>query len=198
MNTIENKFRYTKTNCCCCSKLIDIYLIYDHTNLTIYTDQNRSKILVQIPKDDIVCINKRQIDKNDVYKFSIHYYGANRKLKEIKLKANSRSEMNNWIKRLREVIKPTPYDVKPENGYQTGTLNFNIKDSKKFYITLCHLEYILCRPQFKSFFDYYRKKKNPNYGINYEMESQNEETNNLKTQYYSNEYKGIDTNENQE
>ena len=73
---------------------------------------------MRIPSSNIVAINKRQIDKNDLHKFSIFYYNTNNNIKEIKLKAVNRSEMNNWIINLNKIYKQKEYKPNVGKSYE--------------------------------------------------------------------------------
>ena len=176
---IQNTFKYTDTYCCCCSKLVDATLIYDYKTLLVFKGNNINKPLVNVPTEDIVCINKRQITKDDVYKFSIHYYNTSKQLKEIKLRTSSKSDTQYWINKLRTAINPKPFRCYCAKGYEECVLQFPVRDCKQFYIKLCHLEYILHRRQFMKFFDYYREKiGKAKSEDNYEEEEEEQDQNN--------------------
>jgi hypothetical protein len=50
---------------------------------------------------DIVCVNKRQMDRFDIRSISIHYITGN-KLNELRLKCVSRAEVDEWIRKFRD------------------------------------------------------------------------------------------------
>ncbi len=114
-----------------------------------------------IPRDKVIAINKRQIDRNDVFKFSIYYQlSDDSKIKEIKLKATSRGDTDRWISTLRKAINPKKYEFKYDKTTQEdANLLFPYCDTRKQYLALCHLEYILCREKMMNFFEYYFEKK---------------------------------------
>lgn len=146
------------------------------TSLTLYTDEIKHIVFLQIPRESIVAINKRQINRYDVFKFSLHYKINNTHIiKEIKLRARSRSDTDYWISTLRKIIQPKPYQFEYDtSSEEKASLLFRYNDLKKFYIAMCHLEYILHKDNMKDFFRCYNSKK------------KNNECNNNKTKADSN------------
>lgn len=154
-------FKYSVNNFCCCRKLIDLYLDLTKSAFNLYKDKEKKKIFLSIPREKIIAINKRQIDKYDVFKLSVYYQLAqNEPIKEIKLKANSRADTDKWIKILRNIIKPKKYYfVYNEKTQDDASLLFPVGDTKQFYLSMCHLEYILCKGKMSDFFRYYSEKR---------------------------------------
>jgi hypothetical protein len=68
-------------------------------SLSFYWDKEMLKAFLTIPWEKIICVNKRQIEKQDLYTFSIHYFNEKNKQTEIRLKCISRSECDDWIKK---------------------------------------------------------------------------------------------------
>ena len=164
----EGTFKYTQKRCCCCNKLIDLYFVLTKEKLLFYKDKEKNKLFLEINRDHVIAINKRQIDKYDVNKFSIYWQRPEEEIiHEIKLKAKTRSETDSWIRNLRELIQPKRYEFKyDKENYIDANELFHFRDTKEFYIALCHLEYILLRNKMIDFFEYYRNKDKNVYNNN--------------------------------
>ena len=173
MNNIEKegKFRYFIKRCCCCEKMIVLHFVLTSDKLLFYEDENKIKLFLEIPREHVIAINKRQIDKHDVFKFSIYYQNPNEDIiHEIKLKTTSRSETDKWIKDLRKLINPKRYEFKyDKENYIDANELYHFRDTKKFYLALCHLEYILLRNRMIDFFEFYRNRGNINSNNNDSM-----------------------------
>ena len=173
MNNIEKegKFRYFIRRCCCCEKMIVLHFVLTSDKLLFYEDENKIKLFLEIPREHVIAINKRQIDKHDVFKFSIYYQNPNEDIiHEIKLKTTSRSETDKWIKDLRKLINPKRYEFKyDKENYIDANELYHFRDTKKFYLALCHLEYILLRNRMIDFFEFYRNRGNINNNNNDSM-----------------------------
>ena len=173
MNNIEKegKFRYFIKRCCCCEKMIVLHFVLTSDKLLFYEDENKIKLFLEIPREHVIAINKRQIDKHDVFKFSIYYQNPNEDIiHEIKLKTTSRSETDKWIKDLRKLINPKRYEFKyDKENYIDANELYHFRDTKKFYLALCHLEYILLRNRMIDFFEFYRNRGNINNNNNDSM-----------------------------
>jgi hypothetical protein len=155
---LEGRFRYTINYCCCCSKLIVLQFILTKSDLLFYSDEQKTKIFLTIPRSSVIAINKRQIDKYDVYKFSIYYKNPEDNIiTEIKLKTGNKTDTDRWISTLRRFIQPKRYIFKFNNNEITAEELFPFKDTKKLYLSFCHLEYILLRGRMSQFFVYFRK-----------------------------------------
>ena len=159
----EANFKYTQKRCCC-KKLIDLYFVLTKEKLFFYKDKEKKKLFLEINRDHVIAINKRQIDKYDVNKFSIYWQRPDEDIiHEIKLKARTRSETDSWIKNLRDLIKPKPYEFKyDKENYIDANELYHFRDTKEFYIALCHLEYILLRNRMIDFFKFYKNRDNNN------------------------------------
>ena len=163
----EGTLKYTQKKCCC-NKLIDLYFVLTKEKLLFYKDKEKNKLFLEINRDHVIAINKRQIDKYDVNKFSIYWQSPDEDIiHEIKLKARTRSETDWWIRNLRELIQPKRYEFKyDKENYIDANELFHFRDTKEFYIALCHLEYILLRNKMIDFFEYYRNKDKNVYNNN--------------------------------
>ena len=163
----EGTLKYTQKKCCC-NKLIDLYFVLTKEKLLFYKDKEKNKLFLEINRDHVIAINKRQIDKYDVNKFSIYWQSPDEDIiHEIKLKAKTRSETDSWIKNLRELIQPKRYEFKyDKENYIDANELFHFRDTKEFYIALCHLEYILLRNKMIDFFEYYRNRDKNVYNNN--------------------------------
>ena len=140
--------------------MIILNFVLTSDKLLFYEDENKKKLFLEIPREQVIAINKRQIDKHDVFKFSIYYQNPNEDvIHEIKLKTTSRSETDKWIKDLRKLINPKRYEFKyDKENYIDANELYHFRDTKKFYIALCHLEYILLRNRMIDFFEFYKNK----------------------------------------
>ena len=185
---MQGTFRYITKRClCCCQKTLTILFNLTKDKLIFY-EQPKKKLFLEIPRSEVIAINKRQIDKNDIFKFSIYYQRPNEDIiHELKLKTTGRKETDKWIKDLRNVLNPKRYEFKyDKENYIDANELFHFRDMKQFYIKLCHLEYILLRNYMKHFFEYYRNKKNGNienndsllFGDENDTEKLNKEKNN--------------------
>ena len=164
------KFRYFKKYLCCCEKMIFLYFDLTHDNLLFYTDEQKNKKFLSIPKSSVIAINKRQIDKNDVFKFSIYYQNENEDIiHELKLKTEGRVDTERWILKLKKLISPKKYEFKyDKENYIDANELYHFRDTRDFYIRLCHLEYILLRSKMMDFFKYYKIKINKPIGLSNE------------------------------
>ena len=155
----EGTLKYTQKKCCC-NKLIDLYFVLTKDKLLFYKDKEKNKLFLQINRDHVIAINKRQIDKYDVNKFSIYWQSPDEDIiHEIKLKARTRSETDSWIRNLRELINPKRCEFKyDKENYIDANELYHFRDTKEFYIALCHLEYILLRNKMIDFFEYYKNR----------------------------------------
>ena len=169
---VSGLFGYKKTNFFCCSKLVNINLFITKKRFILKFDESNNEFL-NISRDKIIAINKRQLTKDDVFKISIHYIASNdiEDIKEVKIKTLSRLDTDKWIEILTNEIIPKKYEFSYDKelyeDLSKSTDFFNIKD---LYITMSHLEYILSRRKFIEFFDLYKikYKKNNNYINNFE------------------------------
>ena len=125
------------------------------TDLSFFTDQNKKKIFLSIPKETIIQINKHQSTRHDIFCFSIFYQLPNKdSITEIKLKTTSRGETDRWIRILRKIVQPKKYVFKYEKISDVEpSVIIPYKSTRDFYIKLCHLEYIVNRSYMKSFFN---------------------------------------------
>ena len=177
---IEGTFRYFVKRCICCEKMIVLYFTLTNEKLLFYEDGNKKKLFLEIPKSYIIAINKRQMDKNDVFKFSIYYQNPNEDIiHEMKLKTNSRSETDRWVKDLRKLINPQRYEFKyDKENYIDANELYHFRDTKQFYLALCHLEYILLRNRMIDFFEFYKNKRtNNNDSMLFQYENDTEKLN---------------------
>ena len=81
---LTGQFRYI-TKRCCCTKITVLNFKLTKDNLLFYVDK-KNNLFLKIPRSDVIAINKRQVDKNDIFKFSIYYQNPNEDIiHEIKL-----------------------------------------------------------------------------------------------------------------
>ena len=178
----EGKFRYYIKRCCFCQKMIVLNFKLTSDKLLFYEDEDNTKLFLEIPREHVIAINKRQIDKNDVFKFSIYYQNPNEDIiHEMKLKTTGRGETDKWIRDLRKLINPKRYEFKyDKENYIDANELYHFRDTKKFYLALCHLEYILLRNRMIDFFEFYRNRgnnDNNNDSMLFHYENDNEKLN---------------------
>ena len=178
----EGKFRYYIKRCCCCQKMIVLNFKLTSDKLLFYEEEDNTKFFLEIPREHVIAINKRQIDKNDVFKFSIYYQNPNEDIiHEMKLKTTGRGETDKWIRDLRKLINPKRYEFKyDKENYIDANELYHFRDTKKFYLALCHLEYILLRNRMIDFFEFYRNRgnnDNNNDSMLFHYENDNEKLN---------------------
>ena len=168
----EGKFHYLRKNFFGCTKLIDLFFVLTKDDLLFFEDENKKKLFLKIKRDEVIAINKRQIERTDIFKFSIHYQKfGEKKLREIKLKANGRYYCDSWIQTLRILIKPKKYEfVYDKKTFEDVNKTQIFFDNKELYIKMCNLEYILLRNKMANFFGYYHSSKNKN---NYRKDNNN-------------------------
>ena len=161
---LEGNFRHLVKYFCCCTKLINLYFVLSKNDLLFYLDESQKKLYLSIPKNSVIAINKRQIDKKDIFMLSIYYQDDfNSKITEFKIKANSRADTDRWLSLLRSEIKTKKYEFKyDKNKYAEGDSIYPFQDIRKFYLSICHLEYIIASRKMEEFFEYYYIKKNEN------------------------------------
>ena len=145
-------------------------MLLSREHLILYYDETMNKEFIKINVCDIISINKRQLDRNDVNKFSIFYY-KNKKtneVSEIKLKTLSRKELDIWINRLRTFIKPAKFVFSFTNNEISCNEYLNLIESykklpEKKYYSFKNLEYIIQRRNKLKFFENFKVLYYSNY-----------------------------------
>ena len=91
---------------------------------------------------------------------SIYYEIEKEKIIEFKIKTTSRVDTDRWLSILRREIQTKKYEFKyDKNKYEDANSLFPFEDTKKFYLALCHLEYIIASRKIKNVFDYLRNEE---------------------------------------
>ena len=126
--------------------------------MIFYKDFKKEQPFLIIPRSSVIQINKHQIDKTDLYKFSIYYQlSKDKPITELKLKTQSRSETEQWITRLKKTIRPQKYVFEythlNEEEYTTPSDIVHVNDIRNFYLQLCHIEYIIARHYIRKLLD---------------------------------------------
>ena len=126
--------------------------------MIFYKDCKKEQPFLIIPRSSVIQINKHQIDKTDLYKFSIYYQlSKDKPITELKLKTQSRSETEKWIKNLKKTIRPQKYAFEythlNEEEYTTPSDIVHVNDIRNFYLQLCHIEYIIARHYIRKLLD---------------------------------------------
>ena len=160
MNELEGKFKVENKYFCCCHKMVDIWMVLTNDKLIFYKDKNKTKIYRTIERDLILAINRRLRIEKDKNKLSIYYLEKEGSyiIKELKLKTESRYDMERWISILNKKIKPKriEFDSLSKNYVNSNDI-FNFKNQTNFYVALCNLEYILLKKKMEQFFEIYKK-----------------------------------------
>ena len=159
---LEGKFKINKKYCFFCNKMVDVYFILTKQNLIFYKDKNKTKIHNIISRNLVLAINRRLRKEEDKCKLSIYYLEseASNIIKEIKLKAESRYDMEQWIIKLNKNINPKRFifDINSKNYVKSNDI-FHFKNETNFYVALCNLEYILLKKKMKTFFEIYKNNE---------------------------------------
>jgi hypothetical protein len=152
-------------------------------NLKLYYDKENKQEMLRIGSENILSINKRQIDKDDVNKLSIHYSnGLVNALSEIKLKAANRRELEEWIGKLRVKLAqvkekkgiPTSYSFLIKNKEQDAEILLKKyrKEPKGMFVRLSSMELIFKRKKADMFIErlkimkiYQEEKNNEDFPI---------------------------------
>ena len=158
-------FAYHKKYCFCFEKLVNIYLKITQEKLLFFSDEAMTKLKLTIFRNLILAVSKHQRSEKDLNKFSIFYLKDinSNKIKEIKLKTESRNDTDYWVKKLRKIIRPKKFEFNyNNNNYIEANKIFQFKNDSDIYIALCHLEYILLKDKMSDFFRYYKKSRKLN------------------------------------
>ena len=104
---LKGEFKIDKKYCCC-NKIINIYFFSTKDKLLFYIDKEKKKLYLEILVKLVLSINRRFRTNEDRNKLSIYYLEKENSLiiKELKLKANNKIEMEKWIYILNKKIKP--------------------------------------------------------------------------------------------
>lgn len=126
--------------------------------MIFYKDFKKERPFLIIPRSSVIQINKHQIDKTDLNKFSIYYQlSKDEPITELKLKTQSRNETEKWITRLKKTIRPQKYAFEythlNEEEYTTPSDIIHMNDIRNFYLQLCHIEYIIARHYIRKLLD---------------------------------------------
>jgi hypothetical protein len=137
----------------------------DGKKLCFYYDKEMIKPFLSIDWNKIVCVNKRQVERNDLYTFSIHYYiGTNSgKLIELRLKCISRSEVDDWVKKFNgikdlRIQKHRFVEYQGESRYEDVIKQSYMLNPKEYYIKLYKSTMLMYIYLKKSFFKQFKKR----------------------------------------
>ena len=130
-----------------------MYLKIDNQNFSLSYDEKHTKNYLIINCHDIISINKRQINKYDINKISIHYRDPTslNSVKELKLKVLTRGDLQEWFDILRLIIIPKKFEFefskKKEKKLQMfPTIQYN--PWKLFYVINSLDEYLRKKTEF--------------------------------------------------
>ena len=150
-----------KSNCClcnCCAKYIHLYFCLSPTHLLFYKDKAKQRLFISILRNSVVQINKHQINKNDLFSFSIYYQNTKMcKISEFKLKTKSKEDTERWVCKLKKMICPIKYSFWDNDRFNKGKYVapfslFPVRNIRNFYLEMCHLEYIIGRYKIRKLF----------------------------------------------
>jgi hypothetical protein len=132
-------------------------------NICFYWDKDMNKPFVTINWDKLVCVNKRQVERNDLYTFSIHYHTNKNKLCEIRLKCGSRSEVDEWVRKFNSSrehrIQKHLFPVhKDEHRYEEMVKQPYMLNPRDYYMKLYKTTLLMYTYIKKSFFKQLRRQ----------------------------------------
>ena len=113
-------------------------------------------------------INKHQVNKNDLFSFSIYYQDTKMfKINEFKLKTKSKEDTEKWVCKLKKMICPIKYSLWDNDKLNKGKYVvpfslFPVRDLRNFYLEMCHLEYIIGIYKIRKLFDMLCKSNKDN------------------------------------
>ena len=158
MIELEGEFKINKKYCFFCNKMVNIYFSLTQEKLLFYSNKEKTKICISIDRNLVLAINRRMRKEKDRNKLSIYYLKEKNSyfIKELKLKAENRYEMERWISNLNKKIKPKRIVFENYyNNYQKANDIFHFKNETNLYVAFCNLEYILLKNKMKIIFDIY-------------------------------------------
>ena len=159
---LEGEFKINKKYCFCCNKMVNIYFSLTQDKLLFYSNKEKTKVCISIDRNLVLAINRRMRKEKDRNKLSIYYLKDKNSyfIKELKLKADNRYEMEKWIVNLNKKIKPKRIVVENYyNNYQKANDIFHFKNETNLYVAFCNLEYILLKTKMKIFFEIYNNNR---------------------------------------
>ena len=159
---LEGEFKINKKYCFCCNKMVSIYFSLTQDKLLFYSNKEKTKVCISIDRNLVLAINRRMRKEKDRNKLSIYYLKDKNScfIKELKLKAENRYEMERWISNLNKKIKPKRIVFENYyNNYQKANDIFHFKNETNLYVAFCNLEYILLKNKMKIIFDLYNNNK---------------------------------------
>ena len=162
MIELEGEFKINKKYCFFCNKMVNIYFSLTQEKLLFYSNKEKTKICISIDRNLVLAINRRMRKEKDRNKLSIYYLKDKNScfIKELKLKAENRYEMERWISNLNKKIKPKRIVFENYyNNYQKANDIFQFKNETNLYVAFCNLEYILLKNKMKIIFDLYNNNK---------------------------------------
>ena len=154
--------------CICCYKYIHLYFCLNQTHLLFYKDKAKQHLFISILRNSVVQINKHQVNKNDLFSFSIYYQDTKMcKINEFKLKTKSKEDTERWVCKLKKMICPIKYSFWDNDRfnkvkYVAPFALFPVRDIRNFYLEMCHLEYIIGRYKIRKLFGMLGKSNKDN------------------------------------
>ena len=136
--------------------------ISEPVSFAVVKGAEKTKIHTIISRNLVLAINRRLRNEEDKCKLSIYYLESETSniIKEMKLKTESRYDMEQWITKLNKNINPKrfKFDINSKNYVKSNDI-FHFKNETNFYVALCNLEYILLKKKMKTFFEIYKNNE---------------------------------------
>ena len=187
LDNLDGKVTITKKKYLCCTEIQTFHLHCTRDSINLFRLPNKNNIFLTIPSSNIISINKRQIDKNDIHTFSIFYTNTKNKVEELKLKAMNRSEMNNWVINMNKMYKQKEYKPIVGKSYESieKLINpFYSKNKKEIYISLSLIEYIMLT-KYMIFFINRMKEKRKNMNTHMKIQRYNKNNSVINSSFTS-------------
>ena len=157
--------------CICCSKYINLYFSLSQTHLLFYKDKSKQHLFISILRNSVVQINKHQVNKNDLFSFSIYYQDSLAfKINEFKLRTRSKEDTERWVCKLKKMICPIKYSFWDNDSFNKSNKGnyiapfalFPVRDIRNLYLKICHLEYIIGRYKIRQLLNIISNKNKDN------------------------------------
>ena len=145
--SFSGKFKTYIKRFLCCDKQIELFLLSDKNILNFYKDLEHKNIYLSIPMDDIISVNKHQINIIDIATFSIFYKSPSNKnnICEIKLRVSFKREIDLWLERLKPRINKYKFEIKNSEIEVNELLDNVKKEPIRFYRKINLLEVLILK-----------------------------------------------------
>lgn len=146
---MEGQVRITLNTFCCCSQSKWFILYIDDQDFYLFKDKQKSITHLKMPLKTILGVQKRQLIKSDINKFSIYYQRnpLTNEVTELKLEAINKREFIDWVYKIRLLIDHNKFTFQiKKNQFHCDTyLSGLFQKSKNLYISINIIEFIIKR-----------------------------------------------------